>query len=218
MKKTVILLLLVALGAGCNMMHFGNGVRGSGNRKTEKRELPAFLNVEVSGAYEVEIVAQKDRTLEITGDDNLLPLITTEVKNNTLRIGSSKSFNANQPITVKITVPELEGISTSGASRINISGLKNSDFKVDSSGASKLSLAGETKKLNIETSGASNIEAKDLHAEKANVESSGAGFVSVYATDQLDASASGAARIDYYGDPKTVNPEVSGPASINRKG
>jgi hypothetical protein len=200
------------------MIHFGNGVRGSGNRMTERRVILAFLSIEVSGAYEVEIVAQKDRSLEITGDDNVLPLVTTEVKNNTLHIGSSKPYSVNHPITVKISVPELEAISTSGASKITISGLKNSDFKVDSSGASKLSLAGETKKLSIGTSGASNIEAKDLHAEKVNVESSGAGFVSVYATDQLDASASGAARIDYYGDPKTVNPETSGPASINKKG
>lgn len=217
MKKTICLLLLVTFAAGCHMTGFSKGVRGSGNRQTEKRNVPGFLSVEVSGAFEVEIVAQKERSLEIAGDDNILPLVTTEVKGNVLRIGSNKSYSVNRPITVTISVPDLEGISTSGASKINVSGIKNSTFDVDSSGASKILLTGETKKLSIGTSGASNIEAKELHAQKVDVQSSGAGYVSVYATDQLNASASGAARVDYYGDPSSVSPEVSGAGSVNKK-
>lgn len=221
MKKTIslLLLLIVAFGAGgCNMIgKFGNGVRGSGNRVTEKRNVPGFLSVDVSGAFDVEIVAQKERSLEIIGDDNILPLVTTEVRGNTLRIGSNRSYNVNQPITIRITVPELESVATSGASKINVSGLKNTELNVESSGASKLALSGESKELKIGTSGASNIEAKDLRAEKVNVESSGAGYVSVYASERLDASANGAARIDYYGNPATVNPEVSGAGSVNKK-
>lgn len=217
MKKMIFLLLLVSFGAGCNITGLGKGERGSGNRVTQKRDVPGFLTIEVSGAYEVEIVCQKERSLEITGDDNILPLVTTEVKGNALHIGSSKSYNINRAITIKIGVPDLEAISSSGANKVSISAIKNAEMEVDSSGASKLTLAGETKKLKIDTSGASNIEAKELFAEKVDVDSSGAGYVSVYATAQLDASASGASRIDYYGNPATVNPEVSGGSSVNKK-
>ncbi|MBD0325659.1 MAG: DUF2807 domain-containing protein [Pyrinomonadaceae bacterium] len=217
MKKMILLLLLVSFGAGCHSGVFGKGVRGSGNRVTEKRDVASFLAIEVSGNYEVEITAQKERSLEITGDDNILPLVTTEVKGNVLHIGSSKSFNANRPITLKITVPDLEDISSSGASKITVSNIKNSELGIDSSGASKIWITGETQKLRIGTSGASNIEAKDLHAEKVSVQSSGAGYVSVYATEQLEASASGAARIDYYGNPANVKPEVSGASSVNKR-
>lgn len=217
MKKIICLLLLVSFGAGCQAGMFGKGVRGSGNRLTQKRDVPGFLTVEVSGAFEVEIVCQKERSLEITGDDNILPLVTTEVKGNVLHIGSNKSYSVGNPITVKITTPDLEGISSSGASKVMVTNIKNSELAVDSSGASKLSFTGETKKLKIDTSGASNIEAKELHAEKVDVESNGAGFVSVYATEQLNAQANGAARIDYYGNPASVNPEVNGPGSVNKR-
>jgi predicted small secreted protein len=220
MKKIIYLLILVSLvsfGAGCNFSGFGKGVRGSGNRVTQKRDVPAFLAIEVSGAYEIEITAQKERSLEITGDDNILPLVRTEVRGNVLHIDSSKGFNINRAITLKITVPDLEGISTSGASKITVGGINNSQVDIDSSGASKIAIAGETKKLKIGTSGASNIEAKELRAERVDVESSGAGYVSVYATEQLDAAANGAARIDYYGNPATVHPEASGAGSVNKK-
>ena len=218
MKNTICLLLLVSFGAGCHMGGvFGKGVRGSGNRVTEKRDVPGFLSIEVSGAYEVEITAQKERSLEITGDDNILPLVTTEVKGNVLHISSSKSYNVTRSITLKITVPDLEEISSSGASKITVSNIKNSEMGIDSSGASKISVAGETKRLKIGTSGASDIEAKDLYAEKVSVQSSGAGYVSVYATEQLEASASGAARVDYYGNPANVKPDVSGAGSVNKR-
>lgn len=217
MKKILFLLLLVSFAAGCNFRGFGSGVRGSGNRVTEKRDVPGFTAIEVSGAYEVEITAQKERGLEITGDDNILPLVKTEVRGNVLHIESSKSFNINRAITLKITVPELEAISTSGASKITARNINNSEMDIDSSGASKITVTGETKKLKIGTSGASNIEAKDLRAERVDVESSGAGYVSVYATEQLDASANGAARVDYYGNPATVHPEASGAGSVNKK-
>jgi predicted small secreted protein len=217
MKKIICLLLLVSFGAGCNFNGFGRGVRGSGNRVTQKRDVPGFVAIEVSGAYEIEITAQKERSLEITGDDNILPLVRTEVRGNVLHIDSSKGFNINRAITLKITVPDLESISTSGASKITASGINNSEMDIDSSGASKIMLAGVTKKLKIGTSGASTIEAKELRAERVDVESNGAGYVSVYATEQLDASANGAARVDYYGDPATVHPEASGAGSVNKK-
>jgi hypothetical protein len=218
MKKMICLLLLVAFGAGCHISGLGKGVRGSGNRVTEKRDVPGFLSIEVSGAYEVEITAQKERSLELTGDDNILPLIRTEVRGNVLHIDSSKSFNIGRAITLKITVPDLEGISTSGASKITVAGINNSEVNIDSSGASKITIAGATKQLKIGTSGASDIEAKELRAERVDVESSGAGYVTVYATEQLNASASGAARVDYYGNPATVHPEASGAGSVNKKG
>ena len=83
MKKAVLFLSLTMLMlSGCKF----NKVSGSGAMKLDKRSVPAFKSVDISGAYEVEIVAQKEQSVEIEGDDNLLPLIKTEVKNGVLEI------------------------------------------------------------------------------------------------------------------------------------
>ncbi|MEW6733054.1 MAG: hypothetical protein AB1489_17135, partial [Acidobacteriota bacterium] len=61
MKKFVIViyvLLLVNI-VGCQIQ----GVAGSGNIKNEKRDVAPFTSVEVSGAYEVEIVGQQSQSL-----------------------------------------------------------------------------------------------------------------------------------------------------------
>ncbi len=217
MKKTTLFLSLVLLAlvvGGCQ--HFGN-VTGSGKMKLEKRDVPAFTAVDVSGAYDVEIVVQKEQSLEIEGDDNLLPLIRTEVKNGVLSINNEKSFSTKHTLRVRISVPNFDAISTSGASEFNVTNVKSDEFNIEASGAGHIQISGETKALEVGMSGAVGLDAKDLKAQKVNVKTSGASSADVYASEELRASVSGAGNIDYYGDPKTVSEDASGAGSISKK-
>jgi hypothetical protein len=218
MKKTVCLLALLLVMTGCGKyMKWGNkGTSGSGVVKTEKRDIGAFTSVNVSGAYEVEIVCQKQPGLEIEGDDNILPLVNAFVKDNTLYIESARSFNVKRAIKVRITTGNLEGLSSSGASKITLEGVKNEQLVIETSGASRIDAAGETKSLEIESSGASKVDVQELRASRVKVSLSGAGRANIYATEELNADVSGASQVTYYGEPKVVNKSISGAGSINK--
>jgi Putative auto-transporter adhesin, head GIN domain len=219
MKKMTIFLMLMLLAlSGCGRFGFGSGTAGSGKTKVEKRTVPAFSAVNFSGAYEVEIVAQKEQSLEIEGDDNLLSLVKTEVNGSgVLAVYNDKPFSTKSAIRVRISVPQLDGISSSGASDIVASNVKADEFNIDTSGAGSVKITGETKTLGIEMSGAGEVDAKDLRAENVSVNSSGAANANVYASGDLRVSASGAGNVNYYGDPKNVSEDVSGAASISKK-
>lgn len=217
MKKTVCLLTLLVAMTGCSHMRWGGrGPSGSGNIKTEKRDIGAFASVDVSGAYEVEIVCQKQPGIEVEGDDNILPLVQTYVKNNTLYITSERGFNVRKPIKVRVTTGNLEGLNSSGASKITLDGVKSEQLRIETSGASKINAAGETKNLEIESSGASTVDVGDLHAARVKVSLSGAGHANVYASEEVNADVSGAASVTYHGEPKVVNKSVSGAGSVNK--
>ena len=218
MKRTAFFLSLLVLLAlsGCHFDNF-HKTTGSGTMKLEKRNVPAFTAVDISGAYDVEIVVQKEQSLEIEGDDNLLPLIKTEVKNGVLAINNEKGFNTKHTLRVRISVPQLKGISTSGASEIVVANVKSDDFDINTSGAGSLKVAGETKTLALEMSGAGDVDAKELRAAKVTVNSSGASGADVYASEDLRVDASGAGHVNYYGNPKNVSEDVSGAASISKK-
>lgn len=209
--------MLVALGGCKYLSKSGGGATGSGVMKTEKRNVPAFTSVNISGAYDVEIVGQKEPSLEIEGDDNLLPLIKTEVKDGALTIGNDQSLSTRGKLRVRISVPKLDGISTSGASDIIVSNVKSDAFKIDTSGAGSLKIAGETKTLEVKLTGAGEVDAKDLHAERVNITSSGAASVDVYASEELHVNATGAGEVNYYGAPKVVTRDGSGVATITKK-
>ena len=93
MKRTLLFLsLALLLLSGCH--HKFGQATGSGTMKVEKRTVPSFTAVDISGAYNVEIAVQKEPGLEIEGDDNLLPLVTTEVRNGVLEIAIPKQARA----------------------------------------------------------------------------------------------------------------------------
>src|SRR3954463_10867895 len=107
MKKAILFLSFALLMLnGCKF----DRVAGSGTMKLDKRSVPAFTSVDISGAYEVEIVVQKEQSIEIEGDDNLLALIKTEVKNGVLEINNEKSVSTKNKLRVRISVQKLDGI------------------------------------------------------------------------------------------------------------
>ncbi len=215
MKKMVLLMFLMSLVVGCrNIIH--DGVAGSGNRQAEKRNVASFTSISTEGAFEIEVVQGTPQTLEIEGDDNILPLITTEVSNNVLRIKNTRSYSTRKLIAIKISAPTLEGVSASGAGRIEVSGLKNEKFGLDVNGAGTIRVSGETKVLEIDTNGATNIDTHKLRADRAVVESNGVAKVEVYAAKELDVTVNGLSRVIYHGDPH-VKQTVHGAGSVTKK-
>jgi HSP20 family molecular chaperone IbpA len=193
---------------------FNKKVRGSGSVSTERREVRDFKGVEVSGIFQVEIAAQKDFAVEVEADDNLLPLIRTEVRGGVLHIECEKRISTSKALKVRISAPYIESVDASGVSKIELSGVKNEQLKVDTSGASKIRITGETARLDIGVSGASSVDAEALRAGNASVDASGASSVTVFASGELRTEASGASRITYLGSPKSVQKRTSGASSV----
>lgn len=232
MKKIGFIIFVVALLIGvvfANFFSWGKATqdifsfkinfgaeKGSGNMASEVREIADFRKVDVGGVFQVEITAQKDFHVEIEADDNLLQYVKTEVSGGELEISMDKRVKTHNPIRVRISAPNIDGVEASGASKVNLTNLKNAELSVDSSGASKFSVAGETGNLIIDVSGASQIDAGGLSAATANIDASGASHVNVNVASELIADASGASRITYIGAPK-VSKSTSGASSVSQK-
>lgn len=215
MKKITVLILLAVLAGGC---HHGmlNQVSGSGNRQKQKREIATFTSISTEGAFHIEVIAQKTPSLEIEADDNILPLIGTEVSNNVLHIKSKQGYSVSEPVIIRIAVANLEGVTVNGAGKIDVEGLNNERFELDINGAPSVKVSGETKLVDIDTNGAATIDTSKLRAVRAVVETKGVSRVEVRAADQLDVTVSGPSSVVYSGDP-VVNKTVNGPGSVQKK-
>ncbi|MDX6710164.1 MAG: hypothetical protein QOH96_1180 [Blastocatellia bacterium] len=176
-----------------------------------------FNAVEVTGAYDVKIVSGTKGDIQIESDDNILPLIKTEVKDGRLVVSSNEKFSTGKSPTVSIVAANIQDVSGTGASNFEISGIRNASLKLTGTGASKFQCAGETNKLTVDVSGAGSVDARELHAKDAIVKTNGASSVTVFATETLDANVNGVGSVDYYGNPKVVNKKVDGMGSLNAK-
>lgn len=219
MKQTTVTVLLglffvIAL-AGCG--HHGRGVKGSGNRKTESREVSSFKAIDSEGAFDFEITCQKSLSVSLEGDDNILPIIQTDVRDGVLYLRTTSAYNSKSGVAVRISLPNLESIKAAGAGKFQVSNIQNEKFRVDTNGATSLSASGETRSVEIHNAGAGKIDTNELHALKAKVEIAGAASVDVNATEQLDANVSGVGHVSYSGHPKTVNKNISGLGVVSAK-
>lgn len=225
MKKlsSIVFILALATGlafsAGCRLGSFSNfgGVQGSGTSKTETRNVSGFTKIDAGGAVSLEISMQKDFSVEVQADDNLLANIKTEVSGDTLKIYSEDRISPKTKINIRISMPSLEGLDVSGASNATVASVNADSLELKASGASKIKIDGTAKELNADASGASTIDAEGLRTEDADVEASGASKAIVSATDELKADASGASKISYTGEPKNLKQDSSGASSITKK-
>jgi UPF0288 family protein (methanogenesis marker protein 3) len=215
MKKFAALLILLVFAAGC---HHGmrSQIKGSGKRVSQKREVSAFTAISTEGAFTIEVTCQKDLSLEVEGDDNILDFVTAEVSNNVLRLRNKKDYSVSEPVTFKISVPNLEGLTVLGAGKVDIKGINNDKFEIDSSGAPSISVAGTTKVIDIDTTGAGKIDTHNLHAARAVVDSRGVSKVDLDVSDQLDVKIAGPSQVTYKGDP-VVNKSINGPGKVERR-
>ncbi len=233
MKKIGIILFLVTLAIGLvisNLFSFGRAtdrffnfslgigkVKGSGHTASEVRDLTGFHALDVGGVFQVHITADKEFAVEVEADDNLLPLISTEVRNGVLRIKTDRKLSTSNPIRIRVSAPDIDNLDVSGAAAVTVENIRNDGLNVDASGASKIKINGETAKLILDVSGATKVDAESLAAEHATVEASGASQVSVQVAGQLRTNASGASRVDYSGTPIEVIKKTSGAASVSPK-
>ncbi|MCK9424264.1 MAG: DUF2807 domain-containing protein [Bacteroidales bacterium] len=224
---------MTSLFAGC---HYIGGIKGDGKVIKETRSVPSFNGIDISGAFDVYLKQGSTEEVILEADDNILPLIRTDVVGGTLRIEIHKPIHHATVLKAYITVKELKNIEVSGAvdlettSRITVpelsvdaSGASDSKMdiavqklKLDCSGASKFKFSGTAVDVGMDLSGASDIFAYDLFAENYDLQISGAGNAQVNVSKKIRAEISGAGSVRYKGSPSEVDQSVSGAGSIRK--
>lgn len=214
---TLLSIGLVTGLVGCNLIIVNPNFKGSGIVKTEKRSIASFDSIDANYVGSIQVRSQGQESLEISGDDNIIPLITTEVKNGTLYIRPTKGYNPQQKLQIIISTPDLKKFVFDGVGKANLSNVKNDRLEIVVNGVGDFSASGETKEADITLSGVGSLDAKNLHTVNAKVNSTGVGNVDIYVTGKLDAKTSGVGKINYYGSPKIVNRQTEGIGKINKR-
>ena len=231
---TCLISTLLLANVSCNI----SLVSGSGNVISEDRAVSGFSKVSVSGSGNLFLEQGDEESLTIEAEDNILPLIITEVSGNTLKIGfkTGTSISTIKSIEFHLKVKELDSISASGSGTINCSGLstenlsiktsgsriadisnlKATSIDINSSGSGNITLAGTTDSQNIESSGSFKYFAEDLKSSSCVINSSGSCNLLVNVSDDLNIKASGSVKVTYIGTP-TITQKTSGSATIKSK-
>lgn len=195
----------------------GPSVSGSGVIKSETRVVSDFTRIQVSGSPDVTVEVGGAASVTLTGDDNLLPYVTTDVSEGELRIGMKPGrYSFHRGLKLRVCTPSLEAITVNGSSDIGIRGLSGARFSAAINGSGDIRASGRVDSVDVHVSGSGDCDLEGLEARDGTISIHGSGDAKVFATARLDVSVSGSGDVRYKGDPK-VTKQIHGSGDVRRE-
>ncbi|HYO54929.1 head GIN domain-containing protein [Archangium sp.] len=235
----VVMSLVVMAFTGCGV---GPNVQGSGRVVREERQTPDFVALKVNDGIEasVRVDPSQPRTVHLVGDDNLVALVRAEkVGSDTLhvhlRADEVGSWSSSNPLRVEVTVPDLEALTrsdgstvevsgniapasfsltASGGGRVKVSGLATESLSMQVSGGGEVTLEGSATRVTSTMSGGSELKARDFSAQDATLSSSGGGATVMRVSGSLRVTASGGGVVHIVGQPSVRSRALSGGSTL----
>jgi hypothetical protein len=192
---------------------------GSGILASESRPVSGFTALTVTAPFWVIVQQGAAEALEVSADDNVLPLVRSEVRGGRLflDLGPHASLTHTHAIVCRVTIAEPYELEASAAARLEASGIDAARLRVTLSGAVNGTASGNVGELTLDLAGASRWRSGELRGRAVVAHVSGASHGLVRASESLVADVSGASLLEYLGDP-TVVPTVSGASVLRRVG
>jgi hypothetical protein len=222
------MLMAVALGASAEI------VIGNGKIETERRKLPAFRSIALSGSGTLR-VHKGDRKVEVTTDSNILPYITTDVSSGELRIGFKPALEIRRPtkLVFDVTLPELSGLGVSGSGEAYVDAFSGDSFSGELSGSGGIKADLDYTKVSLRSSGSGGydaaVKARDFRfrcsgsggaviegsADSSEIELSGSGELGArdFAVGEASLRMSGSGRVELRAS-KSLKIVVSGSGEV----
>lgn len=237
MKKFPVILSIIALSSVSIFSSCKFGCKkGSGHATTEHRVVSEFSRLDIDGAFTVTLKQDSSSAVTLTGDDNLLKYITTDVSGGKLRIHSKSSLCSKTPMTVVIGVRSLDDVKIAGAIELSAEGKLNvKDFNLDlagankitldinaanmqttAAGASELNLKGQASAYKVKLSGRGELHAFDLVVGSYRLETAGSSDAEINVLKDLSISSAGASDVKYKGNPTSIHNDKAGAGTLEK--
>lgn len=238
MRYLLLFMFLVGIFVvGKRSFHFSfMGTKGTGPVKTETRAASDFHGVELNISGDVEVRVSDRYSIEVQAQENLLPLLKTEVENGRLKIYFSENVSFSDNVKVLVSAPAFDDLSISGSGKItaltpiqaermkaSVSGsgdliVQQGTFgalECNISGSGGFELGGSANATEIHISGSGDVNAKQLTSNELRTNIAGSGSVTAHVVQVLKADIAGSGDVFYTGDP-SVESNVAGSGEVKK--
>lgn len=243
MKRTIIALLAVTALSSCTFIRIdtkalkailekegvdmtmeagspGKAISASGVEVREIRDIPEEFHA-ISSHIPIDIeYSDGEQFVEITASDNLMPYISTTVRDGVLKLqfDGVRVRNAKD-MKVVIRTPRLDSVSIGGAGDLELEGLvRTDDFRIEVNGAGDVDIDSlEASSFTLRVNGAGDIDAETIRCTSFDVNVSGSGDIDVEHIDAetIKVNISGAGDCTLAGRAQKGDFSVSGAGSVD---
>jgi hypothetical protein len=226
--------------AGLALLSVVAGYSQSGDNNMQKRKVPSFSGVDVSGGIDLYLSSGPESVSVNATSTDVRDHIITEVIDGILRIHLEKNWNAgwgNAKMKAYVSISNLKYLEASGGGDIYLQNMISADdldvhlsgggnikgkinagrLNIKQSGGSSVDLTGNVKDLNVDASGGGNLKGYDLITDIASIHASGGSDTELTVNKELRVVASGGSDVSYKGKAVVISIKSSGGGSLTHK-
>lgn len=238
-KIIVVLISVSLLFSTCKKDSTPDCIQGNGSAVQETRMVDNFNGIVADGAFNLSISQTSNTQVDLFGDSNVLPIITTTTNNQVLTVSvqNDQCYSTQNNIEVTLTSPTINSIALNGAGKIDAYNLKTDDLLFETNGSATLNSSFEVKNLttiingsgsanfsgtaesvNFSISGTGSILASTVETDRCEIIITGVGDVRIHVNAYLEVTISGSGNVYYTGDPETVIQNITGTGQVIKEG
>ncbi len=211
------LLLLPAIascGATPEVPETSDTIVGTGDVVTEFRDLAPFTRVSVGAGLKVVIGEAAEQEVKLGAQQNLLPIIRTEVVEGQLIVTiPSPGVTATQPMTLTLRMTQVESVALSAGS-VGYVEHTGGGINLDVSGGAEVTAIGDTTDLTLTASTGSHARLDELVAQNAEIVVNDGSSAELNVVVSLTGTADGGATVVLTHKPAQVSVTTSSGATI----
>ncbi len=229
-KKSLILILGLFLLVACDC------IEGEGPIVSESRNISGFDQIELEVSANVLISKSDEFKVRIEGQQNILDILHTRLRGNTLVIDYQGACVMNtRNLEIFISMPEINEVQIDGSGDVEsddvfesdrfyagVSGsgsidmmVKANELDADISGSGSIYLSGEADHFYGTISGSGDLKASRVKANYAELKISGSGSTYIHVEKELIGRISGSGNIRYSGNPD-INSSGNGSGRLKK--
>lgn len=203
----------------------GPHVEGSGNAADEVRQVGGFSALTIEGPVDVQLKAGERERVTVHADDNIVPLISTEVQAGRLVVGMKPStVRTRTKMLVTVEFTQMSGILIRGSGDVRGDTIKTAIFEavlrgsgdvvvdrieadavaLSVAGSGDFTAGGKANSLGVNVMGSGDVRTENLEARQVAVRIRGSGDVRVHAVDTLTVDIAGSGDVRYRGTPQIM--------------
>jgi hypothetical protein len=205
--KSMLILAVIALvigGVAYNLMSVNvkqSGTINLAQQNLAKESRPVtndIEQVEMNGPFDLAIIRADQASLDIQGEERLLPKVVVQQDGKILRISTKGMLvTMNQMVKITLTIPKLTSLTQYGSGDSAVTGFTGTELNFNLNGSGDLSFSGQYQHLGMQIKGSGNTELDIANADQIEINSGGSGEVTVIGkVNKLSAVTTGSGNID----------------------
>ena len=189
-------------------------VQGQGEVASEDRTTTSFSHISIGAGVHVVVRTGAETSVTLVAQQNLLPLITTDVQDDQLVVEVlPPGISSTEPVTLTIHTPELASLTLSAGATGTLE-VVGASLAVDVSAGSTLTAIGKLDTLKLTASSAAVAKLGEITAGSAAVALTGGSAAELHVTGAVTGTADAGSTLTLTQKPASVDVKTSGGASV----